>query len=198
MIAMPAAGVPSDLLLRRPDIAAALARVAAADQDTAAAIAARYPRLSITATLGLVAGALSRVFTGDALGLTAGPGIAAPLFDGGRSRDRVEQARAGTQEAIARYRITVLRAFSEVETSLAAIDARRRQRDLLVRQQAAAREAVEVARIQYRSGLADFLGVLDAERTLNRIRDQVAAVEGETIDAEIILFRAIGGDYAPR
>jgi outer membrane protein TolC len=90
----------------------------------------------------------------------------------------------------------VLRAFSEVETSLASIDARRRQRDLLVRQQAAAREAVEVARIQYRSGLTDFLGVLDAERALNRIRDQVAAVEGETIDAEIILFRAIGGDYA--
>jgi outer membrane protein TolC len=54
MIATPAAGVPSDLLLRRPDIAAALARVGAADQDAAAAIAARYPRLSITATLGLV------------------------------------------------------------------------------------------------------------------------------------------------
>jgi outer membrane protein TolC len=136
------------------------------------------------------------LFTGDALGITAGPGIAAPLFDGGRSRARVEQARAGTQEAIARYRATVLRAFSEVETSLASINARRRQRDLLVRQQAAAREAVEVARIQYRSGLTDFLGVLDAERALNRIRDQVAAVEGETIDAEIILFRAIGGDYA--
>jgi NodT family efflux transporter outer membrane factor (OMF) lipoprotein len=195
-IETPAAGVPSDLLLRRPDIAAALARVAAADEDTAAAIAARYPRLSITATIGLVASALTRLFTGDALGIVAGPQIAGPLFDGGRSRARVEQARAVTQEAVANYRGAVLRAFAEVETSLAAVDVRRGQRAALARQLGAAREAVEVARIQYRTGLTDFLGVLEAERSLNRVRDQIAAVDGETADAEVALFRALGGDFA--
>jgi len=195
-IETPATGVPSDLLLRRPDIAASLARIAAADEDTAAAIAARYPRLSITATLGLVASALARLFTGDALGLAVGPGIAGPIFDGGRSRARVEQARAATEEAVANYRAAVLRAFSEVETSLAAVEARRSQRATLARQFAAAREAVEVARIQYRTGLTDFLGVLEAERTLNRVRDHLAAVEGETADAEITLFRALGGDFS--
>jgi len=194
-IETPAVGVPSDLLLRRPDIAAALARIAAADEDTAAAIAARYPRLSITATLGLVASALTSLFTGDALSIVAGPTIAGPLFDGGRSRARVDQARAATEEAVADYRGTILRAFSEVETGLAAVEARRRQRTTLLRQLAAAREAVEVARIQYRTGLADFLGVLDAERSLNRVRDQIAAVEGETADAEVVLFRALGGDF---
>jgi NodT family efflux transporter outer membrane factor (OMF) lipoprotein len=192
----PATGVPSDLLLRRPDIAAALARVSAADEDTAAAIAARYPRLSITATIGLVASALTRLLTGDALGIVAGPQIAAPIFDGGRSRAQVEQARARTQEALASYRGVVLRAFGEVETSLAAIEARRGQRAALARQLGAAREAVEVARIQYRTGLTDFLGVLEAERTLNRVRDQIAAVDGETADAEVALFRALGGDFA--
>jgi outer membrane protein TolC len=73
------------------------------------------------------------------------------------------------------------------------VDARRRQRLALDRQLATARETVEVARIQYRSGLTDFLGVLDAERALNRVRDQIAAVEAETADAQITLFRAIGG-----
>jgi outer membrane protein TolC len=191
----PAAGIPSDLLLRRPDIAAALARVAAADEDTAAAIAARYPRLSITATLGLVASALTRLLTGDALGIVAGPQIGAPIFDRGRSRARVELARAATQEAVAGYRSAVLRAFGEVETSLAAVEARRRQRTALARQLGAAREALEVARIQYRTGLTDFLGVLEAERSFNRVRDLIATVDGETADAEVALFRALGGDY---
>lgn len=195
-IDLPAAGVPSDLLFRRPDIAAALATVAAADEDIAAAIAARYPRLSITGTIGLVASALTRLVTGDALGIVAGPAISAPLFDGGRNRALVAQNRARAAEAVANYRGTVLRAFAEVETSLAAVDARRRQRVALQRQLAAAREAVDVARIQYRAGLTDFLGILDAERTLNRVRDQIAAVEGEAADAEIVVFRAIGGDYA--
>jgi NodT family efflux transporter outer membrane factor (OMF) lipoprotein len=194
-VELPAAGLPSDLLLRRPDIAAALARIAAADEDTAAAIAARYPRLTINATIGLVASALARLFTGDALGITAGPSIAGPIFDGGRSRARIDRSRAVTQEAVANYRATVLRAFSEVETSLAAVAARRAQCATLARQLAAAAEAVEVARIQYRTGLTDFLGVLEAERTFNRVRDQVAAVDGEAADAEVSLFRALGGDF---
>jgi NodT family efflux transporter outer membrane factor (OMF) lipoprotein len=194
-IETPASGVPSNLLLRRPDIAAALTRVAAADEDTAAAIAERYPRLSITGTIGLVASALPRLLTGDALGIIAGPQIAGPLFDGGRSRARVEQARARTLEVTAGYRSTVLRAFAEVETSLAAVEARRRQRAALEAQIAAAQEALEVARIQYRTGLTDFLGVLEAERGLNRVRDQIAAVDGEAADAEVALFRALGGDF---
>ena len=190
----PAAAVPSVLLQRRPDIAAGLARVAAADADTAAAIRARYPRLSITATLGLVATALGDLFSADALSAAAGPGLAGPLLDFGRNRARAAEARARAAEAVAAYRGTVLRAFGEVETNLALVDARRRQRLALERQLATAREAVEVARIQYRSGLADYLGVLDAERALNRVRDQIAGVEAETADAQIVLFRAIGGD----
>lgn len=196
-LALPAAGLPSDLLLRRPDIAAALARVAAADEDVAAAIAGRYPRLTITATVGLVASVLASLFTGDALSIVAGPQLAGPIFDGGRNRARVDQNRARAAEAVANYRGTVLRAFAEVETSLAAVEARRRQRETLLRQLAAAREAAEVARIQYRTGLTDFLGVLDAERSANRVRDQLAAVDGEAADAEIALFRAIGGDFLP-
>ena len=196
-IETPAAGVPSDLLLRRPDIAAALARVAAADADTASAIAARYPRLSITATLGLVAAALGDIFSLDALTASAGPGLAGPLLDFGRNRARADQARARAREAVAGWRGTVLRAFGEAETSLAAVEARERQRIALERQLAAQRETAAIARVQYRSGLTDFLGVLDAERAVNRTRDQIAAAEAEAADARIALFRAIGGDAGP-
>jgi outer membrane protein TolC len=192
---LPTAGLPSDLLLRRPDVAAALAQVAAADAETASAIAARYPRLTITASLGLVASALERLFTGDALSIVAGPGLAGPLLDFGRNRARVEQSRARTQEAVAQYRGAVLRAFGEVETNLATADARERQRIAVERLVAANADTARLARTRYRAGLTDFLPVLDAERTLLRSRDQLAAVEAEAADAELALFRAIGGDF---
>jgi NodT family efflux transporter outer membrane factor (OMF) lipoprotein len=191
----PAAGVPSDLLLRRPDIAAALTRVAAADAATASAIAARYPHLTITGAIGLVAAALGDFFSLEALSASAGPGLAGSILDFGRNRARADLARAQAREAVAAWRGTVLRAFAEVETSLAAVDARERQRLALLRQLAAAAETVEIARKQYRSGLTDYLGVLDAERTVNRARDQLAAADAEAADAQLALFRAIGGDF---
>lgn len=193
-IETPGTGLPSDLLLRRPDIAAALARVAAADADLASAIAARYPRLSITATIGLVAAALGDLFALDALTASAGPGVAGPILDFGRNRARRDEARARAAEAVASWRGAVLRAFGEAEAALAAVEARDRQRVALDRQLAAQRETAAIARVQYRSGLADFLGVLDAERALVRTRDQLAAAEAEAADARIALFRAIGGD----
>lgn len=193
---LPAAGVPSDLLLRRPDIAASLARVAAADAETASAIASRFPRLTITATIGLVASSLANLFSGDALSIVAGPGLAGPILDSGRNRAQVELSRARAAEAVANYRGTVLRAFGEAETNLARAEARERQRLALQRLVAANQETAAIARVQYRRGLTDFLGVLDAERALLQSRDRLIAAEAEAADAELVLFRAIGGDYA--
>lgn len=191
----PAAGVPSELLLRRPDIVAALARVAAADAETASAIAARYPRLSITASLGLVATALGDLLAADALAGSIGPALAGPLLDFGRNKARVEGARGRTSEAVAGYRSTVLSAFSEVETNLAAVEARRRRIQALERQLGSARETVQIARTQYRSGLTDYLGVLDAERAATRAREQLVIAEAELADTQLALFRAVGGDF---
>jgi NodT family efflux transporter outer membrane factor (OMF) lipoprotein len=193
----PSAGVPSGLLLRRPDVAAALARIAAADSDTAAALAARFPRLSITGAIGLVAAALGDIFSADALTGSAGASVVGPLADFGRNRARVARSRAAAAEAVALYRGTVLRAFGEVETALAAVEAGGARLGALDRRVAAAREAAEVARLQYRSGLTDFLPALEAERALNAARDQRAAAEAELADSQLALFRAIGGDYAP-
>jgi outer membrane protein TolC len=169
--------------------------VAAADEETASAIAARYPRLSITATLGLVATALGDLFSADALTASIGPGLAGPLLDFGRNRARVEEARGRTSEAVAFYRSAVLGAFSEVETNLAAVDARRRRILALDRQLISANETVQIARMQYRSGLTDYLSVLDAERGASRTREQLVAAEAELADAQLVLFRAVGGDF---
>ncbi|HYW16649.1 MAG TPA: efflux transporter outer membrane subunit [Allosphingosinicella sp.] len=192
---LPAAGIPSDLLVRRPDIAASLARVGAADSETASAIASRFPRLTITSTIGLVASSLAGLFSGDALSIVAGPGIAGPIFDFGRNRAQVQLSRARAAEAVANYRSTVLRAFGEVEASLAAAEARKRQLRALGRLVASSQETARLARIQYRSGLTDFLGVLDSERALLRARDQQISAEAELADSELALFRAIGGDF---
>jgi NodT family efflux transporter outer membrane factor (OMF) lipoprotein len=191
----PVAGIPSGLLLRRPDIIAALARVAAADEETASAIAARYPRLSITGTLGLIATALGDLFSADALTGSIGPGLAGSLLDFGRNRARIDEASGRANEAVASYRSAVLGAFSEVETNLAAVDAGRRRVSALQRQLTAARDTVQIARTQYRSGLTDYLGVLDAERSASRTREQLVIAEAELADAQLVLFRAIGGDF---
>jgi multidrug efflux system outer membrane protein len=171
-----------------------LARVAAADAETASAIASRFPRLTITATIGLVASSLANLFSGDALSIVAGPGLAGPILDFGRNRAQVDLSRARAAEAVASYRGTVLRAFGEAETNLAATEARERQRIALQRLVAANQDTASIARVQYRRGLTDFLGVLDAERALLRSRDQLIAAEAEAADAELALFRAIGGD----
>jgi outer membrane protein TolC len=76
------------------------------------------------------------------------------------------------------------------------VEARQRQIDALERQLKAAEDSAAISRVQYRSGLADYLGVLDAQRTANRARDQIVAAQGELADAQLALFRAIGGDYA--
>lgn len=192
---LPAVGIPSELVARRPDIAAAIRRVAAADAETAAALAARYPRLTITGTLGLVATSLGNLLSGSALSLAAGPGLAGPLLDFGRNRAAVAGSRARTAEAVANYRQALLAAFGEVEQNLALALARDRQRTALDALVAANADTAAIARIQYRRGLTDFLGVLDAQQALFRSRDAALLAASQAADAELALFRAIGGDY---
>ncbi len=191
---LPAVGVPSDLIARRPDISAAIGRVAAADADTAAALAARFPRLTITSAVGLVATTLGNLLSGNALSLAAGPGLAGPLLDFGRNRAAVEGSRARTAEAVANYQQALLTAFGEVEQNVALATARERQRVALDALVAANADTAAIARIQYRRGLTDFLGVLDAQQSLFRSRDAAIQAGAQAADAELALYRAIGGD----
>ena len=196
-----AVGIPSDLLLNRPDLAAALARVRAADADVAAAVASQYPRLTITGLIGFVARSLTGFLAADSLTLLAGPSVSGPIFDFGRSRAHAEGKRAEAVEAIHNFRRTTLSAFSEVETNLAAAQARRRQMTFLKHQVAADTEAATTARHEYRRGLTDFFNVLDAEQDLLRSRDELIVTDGtggQNLRTRLVHSRSAGAsDLGP-
>jgi outer membrane protein TolC len=190
------ADIPSDLLQRRPDIAAAHARLRAADQDTAAALAARYPRLTLTGSLGWLAQTAGALFTGDALTASAGVFLAGPLLDFGRAAAEAEARKGAAAEATARYRAAVLTALAEVETELAAARAARTQAGDLGRSADALARALRLAEAQYRGGLTDARAAAEAQRRLAEARDRQLIAEGLALDAAIALELAAGGSLA--
>jgi multidrug efflux system outer membrane protein len=190
------AGLPSTLLERRPDIAAAERRVAAANARIGVARAALFPSITLGASTGFQA-ASGALLSAGATYWALGPlGVAQAIFDGGRRRGGVEIARGQFDEAAADYRQTVLAAFREVEDDLnAARNLAQQERD----QQnaaAAAERTRDLALIRYRDGAADYLEVttaqtaaLDAERALLQVRSS-------QLETATDLFRALGGGYA--
>ncbi len=193
MRALPALAVPSVLLRGRPDIIAAERRLLAADAEIAAAAAERFPRLSITATLGLFALALGDVFDEASLIGSVGAGLAGPLLDFGRVGARIDQRQAEAREAFALYRGAVFTALGETEAGLGAINAADARLALLERQALLDQDATALARERYRRGLDTFLTVLDAERSANSSRNAAIEAAGQTSRARIELYRAIGG-----
>lgn len=198
VLALPAAGVPSDLLRRRPDIAVADRRLAAAGQDVAAAVRSRYPSLTLTGTLGLLAGGFGGLVTGDALYGSAAAGLAGPLLDFGRIQAVIAERTGRRAEAVAAYRSAVLEAVAQVDTALAEADAQSRRARELATQVEADADAVNLNRILYRRGLTDFLGALDAQRTLSASRDARLVADAASLDAALRLWRAAGGDLPDR
>lgn len=191
-----AVGIPADTLRQRPDVAAAERQLAAATARVGEAEAARYPRLTLSGTLGL--DALSAGALGD-----AGSGfsslaaqLAAPLFDAGKRRAQVEVQDAQREQAEAQYRKTLLTALQEVEDALAAVAAARDRAAALENAREAARNAALLARHRYQSGLIDFLSVLDAERNLLAVEDALATARADHVAAVIRLYKALGGGWS--
>lgn len=193
LTALPALAVPSTLLRARPDVAAAERRLAAADQEIAAAAAERYPRLSITAALGLFSLGLGSLFDEDAIIGSVGAGLAGPLLDFGRVGARIDARRAEAREAFANYRDALFTALGDTEAALGQVSAADRRAVVLERQAALDRDAAGLARERYRRGLDTFLTVIDAERTANNSNTLAIDARGETSRARIALYRAVGG-----
>jgi outer membrane protein, multidrug efflux system len=192
---LPDAGLPSDLLRRRPDIASAEAQLAASDNQLAAARAQLLPSLQLSATLGSIS---SSALTGNPIGLwSLGGSVLAPLFDGGRLRAGVRASDARRDQALAGYEKAVLTAFSEVEDQLAAVDELARQRVEVDAQQVALTEAVRVATNRYREGYASYLDELDAQRSLFSAEQAALQLRADQLSAQVSLYRALGGGWAP-
>ena len=186
-------GDPGELLQRRPDVRAAERRLAAATELQGVAVAGLFPKVNVSGFIGFLAGRGSLFFTPDSTALSAGPGISWSAFDLGRARARVRGSKASTEEALAFYEETVLRALEETEDSLANY---RAQQDRLVKLNDQAREskrAADIARLRYREGVIDFLTLLDAERTQLQAEDGVAQAESNVYVGVISIYKALGG-----
>jgi NodT family efflux transporter outer membrane factor (OMF) lipoprotein len=198
-VALPAASawalpdIPSDLLKRRPDIRSSAARLTAADADVAAALAARYPRLTLTGSLGWLATTIANLFTGDALAATLGGTVSAPLLDFGRTAAEVDRSRATVAEAAALYRGAVLLALADVETELAAARGAQAQSVQLALSVKSLQTATRLAESQYRGGLTDARAVSEATRRLADAKDRRIAADAQAIDAALRLELAAGG-----
>ena len=188
-----AGGVPSQLLRNRPDIQAAEYRLAAAKSDVAVAAAARFPKFSITGTLGLFALALGDVFDAGSTTASLGAGVTGPLFDFGRIKADIKANEAGAREAFENYRGSVYQALGEVETAFASYAAARNASDATLARLETDRDALSIARERYRLGISDFLTVIDAQRTLNATRQANESSIANTSRAAIQLYRFMGG-----
>lgn len=193
------AGLPSSLLERRPDIAAAERAMAAANARIGIAKAAFFPSLSLTGTGGFESSSFGNLFKWSSrsflLGPLAGTALSIPLFDGGRRKGDLANARATFDERAAGYQQQVLVAFREVEDNLATLrileDQTRTQGEAV----AASTKAAELLRAQYTEGATNYLDVIDAERSVLNARRDAVQLEGLQAIATVNLIRALGGGW---
>lgn len=189
------AGLPADLLTRRPDIANAEAQLAAANANVAAARAALLPGISLTGSAGFASTTLINFLNAPTALLSLGASLLQPIFDGGRLRGQVDVAASRERELVENSRKSILAALADVEGSLAAggrTADQETQQALVVEQ---ARIALRLAEIRYREGVDDLLTVLDAQRTLFQAEDQLAQVRLVRLQASTSLYKALGGGW---
>ncbi len=187
-------GLPSELLSRRPDVAAALERVKAGDARTAAAIADRFPSINLAANYGKSSLAFS---TGDIAGtfwkLIADGAV--PILDGGRRRAEVERNRALFRESLARYQKTVLTAFREVEDALVRNRTTEERIARLQEKVKASNATLRLSLDRYLGGLSDYLPVLTAQATSFNSKSELLDARRQLISDRITLARALGGEW---
>ncbi len=189
------AQVPSALLERRPDIASAERKAAAANEQIGIAIAAFFPSLTLSATGGFQSSVFSQLLTVPSRFWTVGPQLAATLFDAGLRRAKTEAARAAYDESVATYRQTVLTAFQDVEDNLAS--QRILEREIVVQQQAveSARQALAIVTNEYKAGTVGFLNVLTAQTTAFTAEQKLQTIAGQRMVSSVGLVKALGGGW---
>jgi NodT family efflux transporter outer membrane factor (OMF) lipoprotein len=188
-------GIPSALLERRPDVAAAERQVAFANEQIGIATAALYPSLTLSAAAGLQSSVLGDLFTWPSRFWSVGPQLAQTLFDTGRRRAQIRVTQATYDATAADYRQTVLTALQQVEDSLAQLRILAEEALITDRAVAAAQQSLEISTIQYRGGLANYLQVITAQTSA--LQNQRTAVDLLTrrMVASVSLIQALGGGW---
>jgi outer membrane protein, multidrug efflux system len=190
------AGLPADLLRRRPDIRAAERQLAAATANIGVAVADYYPDITLTASPALVSTALSNLLTWGSRNLTVGPGMTWNIFDGGKVKANVAIATEHQRQALLTYRKTVLTALQDVEDALTHCDADQTRQQALARQTESERAVDELSRAQYRAGLVPLSTVLTTEAALLTAEDTAAQNDATAAQDVVALYKALGGGWS--
>jgi len=188
-----AAGLPSDLMVARPDVVAAEERLRAARANIGAARAAFFPTISLTGNLGFASTSLGNLVGNDGLSWSFGPSLTVPIFDFGRNKGNLTVAEARENIAIATYERTVQGAFQEVADALAGRAYLAEQVAAQERATTAQRQLASLARTRYREGVSGYLEVLDAERNLFSAEQALLTIKRQQADNLVTLYVALGG-----
>jgi hydrophobe/amphiphile efflux-1 (HAE1) family protein/NodT family efflux transporter outer membrane factor (OMF) lipoprotein len=189
------AGLPAELLERRPDVAEAERQLAAANARIGVAKAAFFPVVRLTGSGGFLSGEFDDLFNWDSRVWSIGPSVSLPIFAGGRNKANLERSRAAYDESVAAYRQRILVAFGEVETSLAGMQHLATQSEAQNRALASARRAAELATERYRAGIVSYLEVVDANRGALQTERGNAQLAGQRLAVAVQLIKALGGGW---
>jgi NodT family efflux transporter outer membrane factor (OMF) lipoprotein len=188
-------GLPSELLLRRPDVQRAERRLAAATANIGVATADLFPKFFLTGAAGFQSVSPSDWFTAGSRFWSAGPTVQWRIFDAGRIRANIRVQDARQEQALSAYEQTVLTAFEEVENSLTAYANEQIRRRSLTDAAVSSRKSLDLASRLYASGLTDFLHVLDAERSLYQAQDALVQSDRTVAADLVVLYKSLGGGW---
>ncbi len=188
-----AAGLPSELLTRRPDIARAEAQLAAAQADVTVARAAMLPKITLSASIGSGANQAGDLWRSPFYNLTGG--LIAPIFNNGRLGAERDKATARQQELLETYRGAIINGFADVEKALNSIRGLDEQRQWQSEELNQAQTAFNIAQSRYQAGAEDLLTVLETQRTLYAAQDQNVQLRLSRMQASIALYKALGGGW---
>ncbi len=189
------AGLPSDLLRRRPDVRSAERTLAASTADIGVAVADLYPKFSLTGALQLLSSALGNLFSTDSLQRTATGAVSFPLLDFGRRRSAVETRREDREQDYQRYQSTVLGALRDVEDALSQIEAERRRNVALADAVTGEERQVRALDARFRTGFVAEDAVLAERAQLLSAREQLAGSDAQLRQSTVALFKAVGGGW---
>jgi NodT family efflux transporter outer membrane factor (OMF) lipoprotein len=189
------AGLPAQLLLRRPDVAEAEANLAAAHANLQAARAAFLPQIALSGSDGFGSAAVNTLLHGPSSFWDAGAQLVQTIFAGGKLVGQKNLAFATQQELVADYQSAVLNAYADVESALGQVANYAREEGYLRREVNSAQEAFGISQLQYRQGVADLINVLQAQQTLFEAKDQLAQAKLARRQALVHLYEALGGGW---
>lgn len=189
------AGLPSELLLRRPDIRQAEQSMIAANASIGAARALFFPNISLTASAGFMNSEVSDLFKSDSAAFTIAPSLYLPIFNAGRNRANLQVAEAGQKIAVAQYEGAIQSAFREVSDTLVNRRALKEQLEAQSRQLEAEQVRYKLSDLRYTNGVASYLDLLDAQRSLFALEQSVVQVRLAQMQNQVSLYKVLGGGW---